>query len=174
MRCKGLKSLAIQPVHRPLRERLGLQRAIERERGLVPVEHVPLKPCVAPRDRQLRKRGEKQLAEALAATLRQHEEVFEPEAVATGPRGVRDEVEGKPHHMLIFRRHVRVDAPLGTKERSLEISLRGDDTLTCALILGKRADQRMEGRDIGRKRCADLRVSHGPHGGMLARRIGLR
>jgi len=98
-----VKRFPIEPMHRPLAERLGLKRSIEAERRLIPVEHIPFEARVSTLYGELGERREERLADALATTLGQHEEVFEPEPMAACPRGVGDEVEREAYASLALQ-----------------------------------------------------------------------
>ena len=105
-----VKRFPIEPMHRPLAERLGLKRSIEAERRLIPVEHIPFEARVSTLYGELGERREERLADALATTLGQHEEVFEPEPMAACPRGVGDEVEREAYASLALQCDVGVHA----------------------------------------------------------------
>src|SRR5437660_9304264 len=66
-----------QPVNGPFVHRLCLQRSIELDRWLVPIEHGPLDSAAAALDRQPRQRGQQRFTVPLATMRRLNEKIFE-------------------------------------------------------------------------------------------------
>src|SRR5258708_29559952 len=91
---------AREPVDGPLGVGPGSQPLIESDRLTVPVEHRPLEPATPALDRQAGQLLEQRTPDAVAATLRNHEQVLE---VDTGLRQKRREIvkeQGKPDRFV--------------------------------------------------------------------------
>src|SRR5690242_5168010 len=77
------------------------ERLVEFDRGGVPVEHRPLQARPAVLDAGARKVSEQRLADAVAAELRAHEQVFEIDAETSGEGRVIEKPHGKAGRLAI-------------------------------------------------------------------------
>src|SRR5690606_3198616 len=73
------------------------KRLVELDRGRIPVEHRPLQPTVAAGYADPRQFGQQRLAVAAPPELRAYVQVFQVDAVASGPRGEVEEPQGHAH-----------------------------------------------------------------------------
>src|SRR6266704_2628465 len=104
----------------PLVPRRRAVRAVEVDRGRVPVQHAPFQPAVAALDADAGQLGQQGFAETLAAALRPYVEVLEVDAVAAQPGREAQEPQRETGHLALDHGDVGEHRGLVTEQGALQ------------------------------------------------------
>src|SRR5215472_2122861 len=144
-RCSGAGQVtqrrAAQPLHGPLAHRLGADRAVEADRGRVPVQHPPLEPAVPATHADGCELSQQGLADPTPAHHRRDVQVFEIDTVTAKPGREVQEPERESDHLVTSHCHVRERGRLEREQCGTHAFGSGSDLIERMLILGEFPDQ---------------------------------
>ena len=145
----------VEPVDRPLVVRPGAQAVVETDRRCVPVEHRPLDPAAAALERQAGQLSQQRLPDSAAARLRDDEQVLEvdPRLAEEGREGVEEQREADRHAVVLGQDDLGVRTR--PEQRLAEPVLGRHHFVEQALVVGERADEGENLRDVGVGRGAE-------------------